>query len=95
MLIVFRHAGMPNPSSDNRIMIAMGYQAPWYQNNTQRLYLPLKHANFWMRAGGQNVEVRAQFLEGTDEEVEEKMWKNYDFTFEPSVDVDRKVLARL
>ena len=31
------HAGMPNPSEENRIMIAVGYQARWYPNYTQRL----------------------------------------------------------
>jgi hypothetical protein len=31
------HAGMPNPSEKNRIMIALGYQARWWPNYTQRL----------------------------------------------------------
>ena len=86
------HAGMPNTSNEDRIMVAIGYQAPWYQNNTQKLFLPMKHANYFMRAGGQSVEVRANLLE---ESEMDKMWKNYDFGFEPSVPVDRKVMAKL
>lgn len=86
------HAGMPNPSQADRLMVAVGYQAPWYQNNTQRLFLPVKHANFFMRAGGTSLEVRANFLEDKDLD---QLWRNYDFTFEPSIEVDTKVLAKL
>ena len=86
------HAGMPNESPENRIMIAIGYQAPWYQNNTQRLYLPLEHANFFMEHGGQPVEVRANFL---DEQELDQLWRNYDFSFEPSVPVPDFARARL
>ncbi|KAK3114838.1 hypothetical protein LTR53_006418 [Teratosphaeriaceae sp. CCFEE 6253] len=76
------HAGMPNNTTEDRLMVAIGYQAPWYPNHTQRLFLPLEHANFFMHHGGQQVEVRANFL-GADEL--EQLWRNYDFTFEPSV----------
>lgn len=63
-------------------MIALGYQAPWYPNHKQKLYLPLKHANFFMEHAGQPVEVRANLLE---EGQMEKVWENYDFDFGPSV----------
>ncbi|KAK3675360.1 hypothetical protein LTR78_004870 [Recurvomyces mirabilis] len=71
---------MPNSSETDRIMIAIGYQAPWYPNHKQRLYLPLEHVDFFMRHGGQPVEVRAEFL-GPNEM--EGLYKNYDFSFEP------------
>lgn len=83
---------MPNPSSEDRLMVAIGYQAPWYQNNTQKLYLPLRHANYFMNAGGQAVEVRANFVEDGEEG---RLMRNYDFSFGPSVAVDRKTLAKL
>lgn len=86
------HAGMPNPSDEDRIMVAIGYQAPWYQNNTQRLYLPVKHANFFARGAGLPVEVRANCV---GEEELELLWRNYDFTFEPSVRVEKGVVAKL
>ncbi|KAL1304913.1 hypothetical protein AAFC00_003828 [Neodothiora populina] len=76
------HAGMPNESDEDRIMVAVGYQAPWYPNWRQQLYLPHKHANFFMRHGGQPVEVRANMLEDKDLD---QLWKNYDFNFRPSV----------
>lgn len=57
-------------------------QAPWYPNFTQRLFLPLEHADFFMAHGDQPVEVRANFLE--EKEIDQ-LWRNYDFTFEPSV----------
>ncbi|KAK4508149.1 hypothetical protein PRZ48_001887 [Zasmidium cellare] len=86
------HAGMPNTSDQDRIMVAIGYQAPWYQAYTQKLFLPLKHASFFGKHGNQPVEVRANYL--ADEELGQ-MWKNYDFTFEPSVPVDRTLIAKL
>lgn len=86
------HAGMPNNSEQDRIMVAIGYQAPWYQNNAQRLFLPLRHANFFGRRDGQCVEVRANYLD--DDELSQ-LWKNYEFTFEPSVLVDRRIMAKL
>jgi ectoine hydroxylase-related dioxygenase (phytanoyl-CoA dioxygenase family) len=127
------HAGMPNMSEDDRIMIAVGcqvsfinlhvlggqpkdtynrlaelhlqyslcsrrstdthkQQSPWYQNNTQRLYLPLESANFFNYHGGQPVEIRADFLR---EDEMQQLWRNYDFTFEPSVAPDRRVQAKL
>ena len=76
------HAGMPNESAEDRIMIAVGYQAPWYQNNTQRLFLPLEHANYFMAHGGLPVEVRANFYK---EEESDQRWRNYDFAFGPSI----------
>ncbi|CAK4030651.1 Hypothetical predicted protein [Lecanosticta acicola] len=78
------HAGMPNTSDEDRIMVAVGYQAPWYANHTQRLYVPVRHANFFLSAAGRReVEVRATLVE---EEEEEKgvLWRNYGFAFEPS-----------
>lgn len=86
------HAGMPNASAEDRIMIAVGYQAPWYQNHTQRLFLPLQHANFFMAHGGQPVEVRATFVSESEMHL---LSRNYDFTFEPSVPVDRNHVAKL
>lgn len=67
-------------------------EAPWYQNYSQRLYLPLRHADFFMAHGNQPVEVRANFL--ADDEMQQ-LWKNYDFTFQPTVPVDRSKMARL
>jgi hypothetical protein len=86
------HAGMPNTSCEDRIMVAIGYQAPWFQNNTQRLFLPLRHADYFLRAAGQQVEVRADFFDGNESD---ELSKNYDFTFGPSVAVDRRVIAKL
>ncbi|KAK4546427.1 hypothetical protein LTR36_002104 [Oleoguttula mirabilis] len=86
------HAGMPNDSDNDRIMVAVGYQAPWYPNHSQRLFLPLQHANYFMAHGGQPVEVRATLLE---ESEMEQLGRNYDFTFQPSVPVDRKLQAKL
>ena len=101
---------MPNESPEDRIMLAVGYhvganpiggrtagiadtlQAPWYANRTQRLFLPLEHANFFMKHNDQPVEVRANFLEKEDMQ---QLRRNYDFTFEPSVPVDRKSQAKL
>ncbi|KAF4624326.1 hypothetical protein G7Y89_g13846 [Cudoniella acicularis] len=56
------HAGMPNESDEYRIMLALGYQAQWYQNHTLRSKLPLSQGNFFMKHGGQPVEVRANLL---------------------------------
>ncbi|KAI9641433.1 hypothetical protein NHQ30_010240 [Ciborinia camelliae] len=56
------HAGMPNEGEDYRIMIALGYQAQWYPNHTLRSKLPLSRGNFFMKHGGQPVEVRADLL---------------------------------
>ncbi|KAH8671951.1 phytanoyl-dioxygenase family protein [Tricladium varicosporioides] len=57
------HAGMPNESDQYRIMLALGYQAQWYQNHTLRSKLPLSQGNFFMKGGGQPVEVRANLLQ--------------------------------
>ncbi|KAL3426639.1 phytanoyl-dioxygenase family protein [Phlyctema vagabunda] len=75
------HAGMPNESDNYRIMIALGYQAQWYPNHTLRSKLPLSQGNFFMKHGGQPVEVRADFLE--DDADFGKL--NDIFTFKPSV----------
>ncbi|KAI0475733.1 phytanoyl-dioxygenase family protein [Xylariaceae sp. FL0804] len=56
------HAGMPNETDHYRTMVALGYKAPWFQNSMLRAKLPLSQANFFMRAGGQPVEVRADML---------------------------------
>ncbi|KAH8821309.1 phytanoyl-dioxygenase family protein [Xylogone sp. PMI_703] len=56
------HAGMPNESDGYRIMLALGYQAQWYPNHTLRCKLPLSKGNFFMKHGGQPVEVRAELL---------------------------------
>ncbi|KAK5115870.1 hypothetical protein LTR85_009464 [Meristemomyces frigidus] len=86
------HAGMPNNSDKDRLMIAVGYQAPWYPAHSQRLFLPLQHANFFSVHGGQPVEVRANLLE---EGEMDQLRRNYDFTFQPSVPVDRQRQAKL
>ncbi|PMD49528.1 phytanoyl-dioxygenase family protein [Hyaloscypha bicolor E] len=56
------HAGMPNESEDYRIMLALGYQAQWYPNHTLRFKAPLSQGNFFMKHGGQPIEVRADLL---------------------------------
>ncbi|KAI0469958.1 phytanoyl-dioxygenase family protein [Xylariaceae sp. FL0804] len=56
------HAGMPNESDQYRTMLALGYKAPWYENHALRAKLPASQANFFMKADGQPVEVRADFL---------------------------------
>ncbi|KAI1338371.1 phytanoyl-dioxygenase family protein [Xylariaceae sp. FL0016] len=56
------HAGMPNPSSEYRTMIALGYQSPWYENYGLRSKLPISQANFFMKADRQPVEVMADLL---------------------------------
>jgi len=56
------HAGMPNESEEYRIMLALGYQAQWYENHTLRAKLPLSQGNFFMKHDGQPIEVRADLL---------------------------------
>jgi len=75
------HAGMPNESDQDRIMIAIGYQAPWYPNHRQRNNLPLSHCNFFTEANGQPVEMRANFLSDQDAELARHEDK---FSFGPS-----------
>ncbi len=67
-------------------------KAPWYQNNTQRLYLPVEHANFFMKHSGRPVEVRANFLR---KEELDQLWRNYDFAFGPSVPEPEFARAKL
>ncbi|KAK5129303.1 hypothetical protein LTR08_003607 [Meristemomyces frigidus] len=86
------HAGMPNHSKDDRLMVAVGYQAPWYPNHSQRLFLPVQHANFFMAHGGQPVEIRANLLEADEMS---HLWRNYDFTFEPSINNDKRNQSKL
>ncbi|KAI9737081.1 MAG: hypothetical protein M1834_000671 [Cirrosporium novae-zelandiae] len=75
------HAGMPNESDADRIMIAIGYQAPWFPNYAQQLKIPKSQCNYFMAASGQPVEVRAKLL--PDEEVERERHQD-DFNFRPS-----------
>ncbi|KAH9906389.1 phytanoyl-dioxygenase family protein [Xylariomycetidae sp. FL2044] len=56
------HAGMPNETDQFRTMLALGYKAPWFENHGLRAKLPARQANFFMKAGGQPVEVRADML---------------------------------
>ncbi|ESZ89923.1 phytanoyl-dioxygenase family protein [Sclerotinia borealis F-4128] len=74
------HAGMPNEGDDYRIMIALGYQAQWYPNHTLRSKLPLSQGNFFMKYGGQLVEVRAELL--SDDSDFGKL--NHLFIFRPT-----------
>ena len=67
-------------------------QAPWYPNHSQKLFLPVKHANFFMAHGGHPVEVRANLLE---EDEMAQLFRNYDFTFEPSVRSDGHIPSKL
>ncbi|KAH8895866.1 hypothetical protein GQ53DRAFT_714568 [Thozetella sp. PMI_491] len=73
------HAGMPNPSGENRIMMALGYQARWYPNYTQRLKLPASMLNFFIH---DDIEIMANFV--SDEEVQENLHKD-NFSFQPSI----------
>jgi len=75
------HAGMPNESGEHRIMLALGYQAPWYPNHGLRTDLPLSQAKFFMEHGGQPVEVRTNLL--GDEQVEYNSHRDH-FDFRPS-----------
>ncbi|KIX05742.1 uncharacterized protein Z518_03714 [Rhinocladiella mackenziei CBS 650.93] len=76
------HAGMPNETETERIMIAIGYQAPWYPNLRQRHILPVSRCNFFQAAGGQPVELRANFV--SDAEAESAR-HNETFDFRPSM----------
>ncbi|KAL2064127.1 hypothetical protein VTL71DRAFT_4621 [Oculimacula yallundae] len=76
------HAGMPNESEEYRIMLALGYQAQWYENHTLRVKLPLSQGNFFMKHGGQPVEVRADLLPDDSDFVK----LNDDFAFRRSID---------
>ncbi|XMA20067.1 hypothetical protein WAI453_012858 [Rhynchosporium graminicola] len=76
------HAGMPNESENYRIMLALGYQAQWYENHTLRVKLPLSQGNFFMKHGGQPVEVRADLLPDDSDFVK----LNDDFSFRRSID---------
>lgn len=56
-------------------------KAQWYPNHTLRAKLPLSQGNFFMKHGGQPVEVRADLLpDKTNFGI-----VNDDFTFRPSV----------
>jgi len=81
------HAGMPNESENYRIMLALGYQAQWYPNHTLRVKLPLSQGNFFMKHGGQPVEVRADLLPDDTDFVK----LNDDFTFRRSTTVESKL----
>lgn len=76
------HAGMPNESDNYRVMLALGYQAQWYENHTLRVKLPLSQGNFFMKHGNQPVEVRADLLPDDSDFVK----LNDDFTFRRSVE---------
>ncbi len=91
------HAGMPNPSDENRMMLALGYQARWYPNYTQRLKvrpakIPLAvwdYANVSQLPESlmnffvhDDIEIMANFV--SDEEVQEHLHK-YNFSFKPSI----------
>ncbi|KAJ9255534.1 hypothetical protein DTO207G8_2924 [Paecilomyces variotii] len=73
------HAGMPNPSDEHRIMMALGYQARWYPNYTQRLKLPESMMNFFHH---DDIEIMANFV--SDEEVQANQHRD-NFHFSASV----------
>ena len=56
------------------------------------MFLPLEHANFFMAHGGQPIEVRANLLR---EQELDQLWRNYDFTFEPSNPIPGFAKAKL
>jgi len=79
MLRDFRcwHAGMPNSSDHDRIMVAQAWMAPWYPNYRTRMNLPLSQAKFFM-GHNKKMEVVCNLI--SDEAVEfDHHRDNFDF----------------
>ncbi|PSR85674.1 phytanoyl-dioxygenase family protein [Coniella lustricola] len=60
------HAGMPNLSTEHRVMLGLGYQSPIHPNYKQRLHLPLSTQDFFLGQAKGRVEVRANFYEDSE-----------------------------
>ncbi|CAG9938664.1 unnamed protein product [Clonostachys rosea f. rosea IK726] len=60
------HAGMPNNSDAHRIMLGLGYQSSVHPNYTLTTHLPFSQREFFMKYGGENVELRAQWYSDED-----------------------------
>jgi len=79
MLRDFRcwHAGMPNATDQDRIMIAQAWMSPWYPNYRTRLNLPLSQAKYFM---GHNKKMEVVANLTSDEAVEfDQHRDNFDF----------------
>ncbi|OAP55488.1 hypothetical protein AYL99_10461 [Fonsecaea erecta] len=88
MLRDFRtwHAGMPNATEQDRIMVAQIWMAPWYPNFVTRLNLPLSQAEwFQSRANKLPMEIMANYI--ADDAVEFDQHRD-NFSMEPSHYVD-------
>ncbi|RFU33067.1 hypothetical protein B7463_g3266, partial [Scytalidium lignicola] len=82
MLRDFRcwHAGMPNNTEQDRIMVAQAWMAPWYPNYEVRMKIPISQAPYFL-GKGRKMEVVCDLV--TDEEVENfQHWDN--FAFDPT-----------
>jgi len=82
MLRDFRvwHAGMPNGTDKDRIMVAQAWTAPWFPNYMTRLRLPKSQADFFF-GHNKKMEVVADMV--SDEEVEDFQHRD-NFSFAPS-----------
>jgi len=82
MLRDFRcwHAGMPNATDTDRIMIAQIWMAPWFPNYRLRLNLPMSQAKFFM-GHNKKMEVVANLV--SDEAVEFDQHRD-NFSMEPT-----------
>ncbi|KAH0848751.1 putative phytanoyl- dioxygenase protein [Fonsecaea pedrosoi] len=84
MLRDFRtwHAGMPNATEQDRIMVAQIWMAPWYPNFITRLNLPLSQSEwFQSRANKLPMEIMANYI--ADDAVEFDQHRD-NFSMEPS-----------
>jgi len=84
MLRDFRcwHAGMPNATDEDRIMVAQIWMAPWYPNYATRLKLPLSQADFFQsHANKMPMEIMADYI--SDDAVEFDQHRD-NFSMEPS-----------
>jgi len=79
MLRDFRtwHAGMPNHTAADRIMVAQAWMANWYPNYGIRMKIPRSQAEFFL-GQGEKMEIVCDLA--TDQEVEDfQHWDNFKF----------------
>jgi len=74
------HAGMPNGTDKDRIMIAQAWMAPWYPNYGIRLRLPASKSKYFLERSNK-MQLVANFE--TDEAVEEFQHRD-NFSFDPT-----------
>ncbi|RDW63514.1 hypothetical protein BP6252_11059 [Coleophoma cylindrospora] len=76
------HAGMPNETDKDRIMLAQAWAAPWYPNYTCRLELPASNAEYFLsRAKKYPMQLQAEMV--SDKQLEDNQHRD-NFSFSPS-----------